>query len=221
MELSLVNDSNLDEQYQGGIKGRQSNVDHQGNDLEEQSINTKKSRSRKMTKKQVRENEVAAKAVEMFDPTSTNGKKILNTMLKTNGSVLAKSSWSRHSTLKNYIPLLEPALQHLVDVGLIKLFENGAYVTSNEHRNVPVIVKKIIPPTNAQENLALAKLLKSFDLEHCEYVATWSHIDLSSTTTLTEEVFNFLSSETYSMFIGNIINQWAPRSRVRSTPTTR
>ncbi|CAF0988089.1 unnamed protein product [Adineta steineri] len=214
MDLSLVTEVLPTEQKNVGMKRKQNVTGYEEDHLqgEEESTSTKYNNNR-LTNKKVRENQTVAKAVSMFNPTSDEGIRIIKLILLVNASILTKSVWSRHPTLKNYIPLLVPALQHLIDVELLMVFERGAIVTSNEHRFVPIYIKKMISPLSAKENMALSKLLKMFNIEHSVYVATWSNISLSSTITLTEEVYDFLSAAPYSTFISDNIIQWAPKCR--------
>ncbi|CAF3359428.1 unnamed protein product, partial [Rotaria sp. Silwood2] len=218
LELSLVNSTTLVEQKQTGMKRKHADIIHDETYLDDEVETTSiKTHRKKLTNKLVRENQVAAKAVSKFDPTSDDGIKIIKLILSINAAVLTKSAWSRHPTLKNYIPLLVPAIEHLIDLELLILFDRGAIVTSNEHRLIPVYVKKMIPPSAAKENMSLSKLLTLFKVEHSDYIATWSNVNLPPTVSLTDEVYNFLNDAPYSIFLRYCMGQWAPKSRRRSS----
>ncbi|CAF1676171.1 unnamed protein product [Adineta ricciae] len=71
----------------------------------------------------------------------------------------------------------------------------------------------MVSPSCGKENLGLSQILKTFDVEHANYVSTWWNIILTPTITLSEEVYDLLTSEPYSTFITVPINQWAPASK--------
>ncbi|CAF1969230.1 unnamed protein product [Rotaria magnacalcarata] len=218
MESLLSNVITPIDKKQTSIKRKQPDRNHDDEYLEDEVDDTSiQSCSKKLTNKQVRANQMSAKAVSMFNPTSDDDIKIIKLILLANAAVLTKSVWSRHPTLKNYIPLLIPALDHLIDLELLIVFDRGAIVTSNEHRFIPVYVKKMISPSCAKENVALTKALTYFKVEHSDYVATWANINVSQTITLTEDIYDLLTSAPYSTFLGDTINQWAPKSRQKSS----
>ncbi|CAF1154762.1 unnamed protein product [Adineta ricciae] len=220
MDLSFTIERNSTEQKPADSKEKYHTVDYEEDDIQDQRqpMPIKQSSSR-LTKKKAREDETVAQAVANFDPTSDSGKRIINLILNVKSAILIKSTLSRHTTLKNYIPLLDPALDYLIhDIGLLHLFDCGAVVTSNNHRSVPVYVKKMISPVSAKENLCLSKLLKKFSIEHSDYIATWWNISLPSTITLSEEVYDFLSTAPYTTFITVPITVWAPRTRLQEPP---
>jgi hypothetical protein len=212
MESSLLNETNFTEPTRPGAKDNHHIADHEVHDVQYQTQSTSGKQSKKLTKKNVRENEAAAEVVNTFDATSPFGKKIIKAILEVESAVLIKSTLSKHTTLKNYTPYIEPALKHVLDDLLIE-FKSGAVVTSNQHRNLPVYIKKMVSPTSAKANLDLSKILKIFDIEYANYVSTWWNILLTPTITLSEEVYDLLTSEPYSTFITVPINQWAPASR--------
>jgi hypothetical protein len=173
MELPLINEVIPTEQKQVAVRRKQNVSEYEEKDSQGQveSTSTKHS-SKKLTNKRVREDVAAAKSVQIFDPMSDDDIKIIKAILLINSAVLTKSAWSRHPTLKNYIPFLVPALQYFIDIELLCFYERGAVVTSNVHRFVPAYGKRMISPLSTKENKSLTKMLNSFKIEHSEYVTT-------------------------------------------------
>ncbi|CAF1537992.1 unnamed protein product [Adineta ricciae] len=215
-----MSEGNSTDQKAAGTKGKHSVVGQEDDYIQDQLHSTSiKHGGQKSSKKKNHEDEVASQVVALFDPTSESCKKILQMILNVNSAILIKSILSRHSTLKNYIRSIDPALQYLIDSELLISYDSGCVVSSNKNRVVPVYVKRMTSPANAKENSDLSKLLKSFGIEHSDYLATWWNISLPPTITLSEEVYDLLSGAPYSTFITVPIAQWAPKSRQQASST--